>query len=138
MGTNPSYTLYHPKWYRQPVSVWWWLKRWHYTRFVLRELTSVFIGFAAFVYLWQLRALMHGPESYAEFVQTMKTPLMLSLSVVTLAAALYQAITWFHLTPRAMVFRIGGRKLPDRVVVGLNYFIWLAASLAVAWIWLKG
>jgi len=138
MQTNSSYTLYHPKWYRQPVSVWWWLKRWCYTRFVLRELTSVFIAFAAFVYLWQLRALLRGPESYAGFCRAMKTPLMLTLDVVTLAAALYQTITWFHLAPRAMVVRIGGRKLPDRVVVGLNYFLWLAASFAVAWIWLGG
>jgi fumarate reductase subunit C len=138
MSANPFYTLYHPKWYRRPVSVWWWLERWCYARFVLRELTSLFVGFAALVYLWQLRALARGPDSYAGFVEAMKTPLMLSLHALTLAAALFHAFTWFHLAPRAMVLRIGGKKLPDRVVVGLNYGMWLAASFTVAWIWLRG
>jgi fumarate reductase subunit C len=138
MKTNPSYTLFHPKWHRQPVSVWWWLKRWCYTRFVLRELTSLFIGLAAFVYLWLLRAVTRGPESYAEFCRTMKHPLMLSLDAVTLAAAIYHAITWFHLTPRATAFRLGRKKLPDLAVIGLNYLIWIAASLAVVWTGLGG
>jgi len=135
---DTMYTLYHPKWHRRPVSVWWWLERWCYARFVLRELTSLFIGFAAFVWLWLLRALAGGPETYAGFVAGMKTPLMLALHAVTLAAALFHAITWFHLTPRAAVIRIGGKRLPDGIVVGLNYCIWLAASFGVAWIWMRG
>ena len=138
MTMNPSYTLHHPKWHRHPVSVWWWLKRWSYTRFVLRELTSVFIGFAALVFLWHLHALRSGPEAYAEFCRAMRTPLMLSLHAVVFAAAVYHAITWFHLTPRAMDFRFRGKKLPGRAVVGLNYFLWIAASLAVVWIAVGG
>jgi fumarate reductase subunit C len=138
METNLSYTLHHPKWYRHPMSVWWWLKRWCYTRFVLRELTSVFIGFAALVFLWQLRALGRGPEAYAEFCRAMKTPLMLLLDVVTLAAAVYHAMTWFHLAPRAMDLRILGKKIPGLAVIGLNYFLWIVASFAVAWIGLGG
>ena len=138
MKADPSYTLYHPKWYRRPISVWWWLERWCYTKFVLRELTSLFVAFAAFVYLWQLRALMHGPAGYAEFGQAMKTLPMLLLNATTLAATLFHAITWFHLAPRALVLRIGGKRLPDRLLVGLNYGMWLAASGAIAWIWLQG
>ena len=64
MSADPHYTLYHPRWYRRRVSVWWWLQNRAYARFVLRELTSVFVAFFAVVYLWQLRALAQGPEAY--------------------------------------------------------------------------
>src|SRR5262249_42542777 len=33
MSVGPHYTLYHPRWYRRRVSVWWWLQNWSYTRF---------------------------------------------------------------------------------------------------------
>ena len=64
MSAVPHYTPYHPKWYRRPVSVWWWLHHRPYTTFVLRELTSVAVAFFAVVCLWQVRALVQGPEAY--------------------------------------------------------------------------
>src|SRR6266446_3475548 len=67
MSTEPHYTLYHPRWYRRRVSVWWWLQNRSYTAFVLRELTSVFVAFFAVVYLWQLRALAQGPRPMRSF-----------------------------------------------------------------------
>ncbi len=138
MKTDPSYTLYHPRWYRRPVSVWWWTKRWCYTKFVLRELTSVFVAIAAFVYLWHFRALLNGPEFYAAFCEKMRTLPMLVLHAVTLAATVFHTVTWFHLAPRATVLRVGGKKLPDAVLVGLNYCLWIVASCAVAWALLRG
>ena len=64
MSAEPHYTLYHPRWYRRRVSVWWWLQNRSYAGFVLRELTSVFVAYFAVLYLWQLRALAQGPEAY--------------------------------------------------------------------------
>src|SRR5438132_766531 len=44
--TRPSdrYTEYHPRWYRTRVSTWWWLARWPYLKFILREISSVFVA----------------------------------------------------------------------------------------------
>ena len=75
MRAEPSYTLYHPRWYRRRVSVWWWLQNRRYAWFVLRELTSVFVALFAGAYLWQLRALAQGPEAYAQFLARLGTPL---------------------------------------------------------------
>src|SRR5712692_8523102 len=36
-ASTPAYTLNHPRWYRKRVSTYWWLQRWEYLRFVLRE-----------------------------------------------------------------------------------------------------
>ncbi|HEV8676869.1 MAG TPA: fumarate reductase subunit C [Methylomirabilota bacterium] len=134
----PRYTLYHPRWYRRRVSVWWWLQNPTYTGFVLRELSSVFVAFFAVVFLWQLRALVRGPEAYAQVLARLGTPLFLLLHAVTFLFVLIHAVTWFNLAPRAMVVRVRGRRLPDWVIVGSNYAAWLVASAVVAVILLRG
>ena len=138
MSAEPHYTLYHPRWYRRRVSVWWWLQNWSYTRFILREVTSVFVAFFALVYLWQLRALAEGPAAYEQFLARMKTPLFLVLDAVAFLFVLFHAITWFNLTPKAMVVRLAGKRVPDRVIIGLNYAAWLVLSGAVAFVLLRG
>jgi fumarate reductase subunit C len=120
------------------VSVWWWLASWRYTKFVLRELTSLAVAFFALVTLWQLYALGQGPEAYARFVAWMRTPLFLALHSLAFLALLFHSITWFNLAPKAMVVRLQGKRVPDFVIAGLNYFAWLAASAAVAWLLLRG
>jgi len=138
MSAGVHHTPYHPKWYRRRVSVWWWLQNRTYTGFVLRELTSVFVAFFALVYLWQLRALAQGPEAYAHFLALLKTPLFLVLDGVAFLFILFHSITWFNLAPKAVVVRLKGKRVPDWVVVGLNYAAWLVLSGAVAFIVLRG
>jgi fumarate reductase subunit C len=138
MSIEPPYTLYHPRWYRRRVSVWWWLQKRSYAAFVLRELTSVFVAFFAVVYLWQLRALTQGPEAYAQFLARLKTPLFVTLDTVAFLFVLFHAITWFNLTPKAMVVRVHGKRVPDWVIVASNYAAWLVVSGAVAVVVLRG
>jgi fumarate reductase subunit C len=134
MSVERGYTPYHPRWYRRRVSVWWWLQNPTYTGFVLRELTSVFVAFFAGVSLWLLRALVEGPDAYAVFLERLRTPLFLVLHGVAFLFVLFHAITWFNLAPKAMVVRVRGRRVPDWVVVGLNYAAWLVVSGAVAFV----
>ncbi len=138
MSAEARYTPYHPKWYRRRVSVWWWLQKRSYATFVLRELTSVFVAFFALVSLWQLRALGQGPEAYGRFLARLRSPLFLALNGVALLFVLFHAITWFNLAPKAMVVRLGGKRVPDWVIAGLNYLAWLLSSGAVTWVLLRG
>ncbi len=138
MSAGPHYTLYHPRWYRRRVSVWWWLQNRSYAGFVLRELTSVFVAFFALVSLWQLRALIQGPEAYAHFLARLKTPLFVALDGVAFVFVVFHAVTWFNLAPKAMVVRLWGQRVPDWIIAGLNYVAWLVLSAAVAWILLRG
>jgi fumarate reductase subunit C len=137
MSAKPDYTLYHPRWYRRHVSVWWWLQKRSYTAFVLRELTSVFVAFFAAVYLWQFYALAQGPEAYGRFLARLRTPFFLTLNTVAFLFVLFHAITWFNLTPKAMVLRLRGKRVPAWVIVGLNYAAWLALSGVVAFMLLR-
>ena len=134
MTDGVRYTPFHPKWYRRPVSVWWWLESWRYTRFVLRELTSVPVGYFCIVLLWLTAALVEGPEAYARFLASMQSPVFVLLNVLTAGAIFFHALTWFHLAPKAMVVRLGGKRVPDDLVVAANYALWGGASAAVLWL----
>jgi succinate dehydrogenase subunit C len=138
MREELRHTPYHPRWYRRDMSVWWWLKNRAYLKFVVRELTSVFVAFFAVLYLWQLRALAEGPDAYAQFMAQLKTPLFLTANLVALVFVLYHTITWFNLTPTAMVVRVRGKRVPDRIVAGSNYVVWVLVSAVVAWIFTRG
>ena len=133
-----SYTPYHPRWYRRRVSVWWWLKRPSYTIFVAREMTSVPVAWFAAVLMWEICALSRGPEAYARFLAWMAHPLLVLVNFFALAAVLFHAITWFNLAPKAMVVRMGGRRVPDVMISGMNYAAWIVLTAAVAFIVVRG
>ena len=137
-ATAPRYTLYHPRLYRRRVSVWWWLESRAYTGFVLRELTSVFVALFALVTLSEIRSLARGPEAYARFLARLESPLFLVFHAVALLFVLFHSITWFNLAPKAMVVRLGGKRMPDAFVAGSNYAAWLLLSAAVAFFLLRG
>lgn len=137
MSTSTTYTRHHPRWYRRRVSVWWWLESWRYAKFVLRELTSFGVAFFALITLWQVAALSAGPNAYTFFQHWLRTPLSIFLHVLALGAILYHAVTWFHLAPRAMVVRLGGKRLPDAAIIAGNYAAWLAASAFIVWFLLR-
>ena len=137
-GPSPQYTPYHPRWYRRRMSVWWWLKDVAYTKFVLREMTSVFVAFFALLYLWQLQAIAQGPDAYARSIARLRTAPFLLLDSVALVFVLFHTITWFNLTPTAMVVRVKGKRVPDRIVAGSNYVVWVLLSAVVGWIFTRG
>src|SRR2546422_737375 len=113
METGAHYTLYHPKWYRRPVSVWWWLESWPYTKFVLRELTSLAVGYFALLALAQAYAIRRGPEAYARFLARLASPLFIVFDVIAFFFVLFHSFTWFNLTPKAMVVRVRGKRVRD-------------------------
>lgn len=138
MSDQAHYTPYHPRWYRRRMSVWWWLKKRAYARFVLRELTSVFVAFFALQVLWQIRAVAEGPDAYARLLARLQTPLFLTANLVALLFVLYHTITWFNLTPAAMVVRLRGKRVPDWIIAGSNYVVWVVVSAVLAWIFTRG
>jgi fumarate reductase subunit C len=133
---NP--TEYLPKSYNARVSTYWWLARWAYLKFILRELSSVFVAWIVVVTLLQIRALTRGPAEYAEFQQWLRSPLLLALNVVSLLFVIFHAVTWFNLAPKAVVVRLRGKRLPNLAIAAPNYVAWVVISAAVAWILLRG
>src|SRR2546425_2845669 len=73
-ASTPAYTLNHPRWYRKRVSTNWGLQRWENLRFVLREVSSVFVAFFAVTTLVHLYGFSRGPEAYAGFQNSLTNP----------------------------------------------------------------
>ena len=134
MSHYPRYKKYRPRVYSEPMPIFWWVRKWPHTRFILRELTSVFVAFYVIVLLLHVRSLSAGPEAYAEFMAWLQTPLALALHTVALAMVLYHSVTWFSLAPKAMVVRVGRTRIPGWAIAGGNFAAWGVFTAVLAWI----
>jgi fumarate reductase subunit C len=135
---QPTYTEYHPRWYRPRLSTYWWLSRWPYVLFILRELSSVFVAWSVVYLLLLVRATSRGPTAYREFLDWSASPGLLLLNLVAFAFLTLHAVTWFNLAPQAMVVHMGRRKVPGAMIAGSNYALWVVVSAVVAWVILGG
>lgn len=130
----PAYTEFHPRWYRRQVSTYWWLGKWAYVKFILRELSSVAVAWTVALILYQVWELTRGPEAYARFEHRMASPLMIAINVVAFAFLLFHSITWFNLAPKAMAVRVGGKRVPAILISGPQYGAWIVISAIVLFI----
>jgi len=131
------YTLNHPRWYRKRVSTYWWLQRWEYLRFVLREISSVFIAWFVVLTLVQIYSASQGPNAYGDFLDFLKNSFVLALNIISFFFVVYHSITWFNLSARAMSIRVGGKKVPGIMISGPNFAAWLFISAVIAWLLLR-
>ena len=128
MKISPAHRQYHPKWYRTQVSTYWWSHEWPYLKFMLRELSSVPVAFFVVIILLQLWSLREGRESYLEFQQWLKHPVLIILNGLSFVFVLFHTITWFNLAPKAMVIRWRGKRVPNLLISSPNYVAWVVIS----------
>jgi len=119
------------------VSVYWWLGERHYFKFIVRELSSVFVAIFVIETLLLINALRTGPDAYAQFLQLMQNPLVIVLNIVSLFFVVFHTITWFNLAPSATPVRMGGKRLPDAMIAGPAYLAWVAISAFICWLVLR-
>lgn len=134
MTQQPIYTEFHPRWYRRPMSTWWWLGKRTYLTFILRELSSVFVAWFVVFMLWMVYAVGQGPAAYQRFLDRADHPLVVLLNVVALLFVVLHLVTWFNLTPQAMAVRVGGRRVPALWMLASQYVGWLVVSAFVLWL----
>jgi len=134
MNNPPGDAAYEPRLYRAPVSILWWLRRRSYFFFVLRELSSVFVAWSVVFLLLLIRAVGRGGGQYRDFLDWSSTAWVIILNLVTLGFLVLHAITWFNLTPAAMVLRLRGQRVPPAAIAGSAYLAWVVVSAFVVWI----
>ncbi len=152
-----------PVTYRQPVSRLWWLKKRTYFLFVMRELSSVFVAWFAVFLMMMVFAIGRGEAAYQNFLNWAASPVVVVVNIVALAFAVLHTVTWFALTPQAMVVRgpggrqvramkevrvagqwvpaatvvrVGGR-LPAGAVIASQYVGLVVVSAFIAWLVLR-
>lgn len=112
----------------------WYLRNAAYRRFMVREMTSVFIAaYLVFLVIWLYR-LGRGPQQFEAMMRALRSPLSIVLHAIVLAAALYHSITWFNLTPKVMPVRIGEDCVPGPLIaIGMGYLPWIVLSAIMVW-----
>jgi fumarate reductase subunit C len=138
MRARSHYSLHHPRWYRPRISTYWWLKRWSYVLFILREISSVFIAWFVVYLLLLIRAVSLGEGRYQEFLDRSSGTAMLVANVVSFAFVLLHTVTWFKVAPQAMAVWMGGRRVPPGLITAAHYGAWAAASVLLALLVLGG
>lgn len=134
MSHYPRYRKYYPKLYRPRVPIFWWVHKRAHVRFILRELTSVFVAYTALLLLLLVHAAKGGAASYEAFLDWLASPWVVVPHVVALAMLVFHSVTWFNLAPKAMVVEVGGRRVPGVLIAGANFAAWAVLSAGLAWI----
>jgi succinate dehydrogenase subunit C len=117
--------------YVRPISSTWWLQRPSWKRFMLRELTALFVGAYAVLLLLMVYS-ARDEQSFAAFYEWLRSPLSLLFHLVALAMVLYHACTWFQLTPQAMPLWRGEDRVNAQTVINSQYVVWAVVSVVIA------
>ena len=120
--------------YRRPVSTWWWLKKRTYFVFVMRELSSIFVAWFVLFLLLLVRAVGDGEAAYDDFLDRAASPWLVGLNVVAFGFVLLHTVTWFLLTPQAMVVSVRGRRVPAAAIIAGQYAGLVVVSVLVYWL----
>jgi succinate dehydrogenase subunit C len=134
MNQPPTYTEYHPRWYRPRISAYWWLDRWPYLAFILRELSSLFVAWVVVYLLLLVQAVARGEAAYTEFLTWSARPRVWLLNLVSLFFLTFHAVTWFNLAPQAMVVHMRDKRVPGVWIAISNYALWAVVSGFVIWL----
>jgi len=120
--------------YRPTVPVLWWTRKLSYFVFVMRELSSLFIAWLVIYLLLFVRAVARGEAAYDDFLDWATSPWLVVLNVVAFGFLVLHTITWFALTPQAMVLDVGGRRVPPVAIIGAQYVALGVVSAFVYWL----
>jgi fumarate reductase subunit C len=109
----------------------------------MRELSSLFVAWFVVYLLLLVHAVSEGPAAYRDFVDDADAPWLVALNVLGFAFLLLHTITWFHLTPKAMVVqippvppvpeRLRGWTAPAWLIIGSQYAGLAVVSALVCW-----
>jgi fumarate reductase subunit C len=134
MNGRILYTPYHPRWLRRHISTYWWLRRWSYVAFIMRELSSIFVAWGVLYLLLLVRAVSRGETEFHDFLEAAATPAMVAINVVAVSFIVFHALTWFNVASQAMALHVHGRRVPGAWITASNYAAWLLISALVTYL----
>jgi fumarate reductase subunit C len=120
--------------YQRRMGVFWWVHKRSYFLFVMRELSSLFVAWFVIYLLMFIAAVGGGAEKYDAFLDRASSPLFLVVNAAALAFLVLHTITWFALTPQAMVLNLGGRRVPGVLIIAAQYVGLAVVSGFVYWL----
>jgi fumarate reductase subunit C len=119
------------------MSTYWWLGKWPYVKFILRELSSVFVAWFVIYLLVMAHVVSRSENSYHEFLVLSASPVVLTINVIAFFFITFHALTWFAVAPQAIVAHIGKKKVPAILIAAAHYGAWLVVSAFIVWLLLR-
>jgi succinate dehydrogenase subunit C len=117
--------------YLRKVRRTWWLRRRRYFAYMVREMTSLFIGIYSAVLVMGLISLAQGQSAWEHFIAILSSRPGVLLQLVCLVFATYHSVTWFAVTPKAMSLMVRGQPVSAKTIIRMHYAAWIAVSLVV-------
>ena len=109
----------------------WFLARWPYRIFLLRELSAVFLAMYMVLLLLLVTRVHGGASAFDGYARTLRSPLLLAANTVAMLFALLHSVTWFQAVPKGFPLRRGEQKIPPLLLIGANYIAMLALTAIV-------
>jgi fumarate reductase subunit C len=123
--------------YVRPMSkTTWYMRNGRYKVYMLREMTSMLVGFYTFLTIYALAALSaNSPDVWNQFISSQQSTAMAVFHAVALLYFLfYQTFPWFKLAPKAMPVQLGEKIIPDSIIVIGHYVAWAVLSGIIFWL----
>ena len=120
--------------YHRPHRWAWFMERPAYRRYMIRELTSVFVAGYLVVLGVTLARVGGGEAAGVEWLQALSSTGWRVAHAVALVAAVWHSITWFNLVPQAMPIFLGETRVSGPVsAVLMGYGPWLTVTAIIVW-----
>jgi len=116
---------------REPSKTDWWLQQPRYFRYMMREISSLFIGIYVLILAVALFQLSEGQAAYEAFLATAEGPAGTAFAVLALLFAIYHTYTWFEVTPKAMPLMLGGKRVAGAFIIAAHWFGFVLVSVAL-------
>ncbi len=115
----------------------WWLRKNTYLSYMMREVSSLFIGTFTLMMVWGLYQFSQGEIAYTAWSNGLWNDLFI-LSLVIFAFSVYHSFTWFLVTPKAMPIKMSGKRVSGSIIIGAHLLLWFLCSLFVWLIFVYG
>ena len=115
----------------------WWYRKSTYLSYMMREVSSLFIGAFSLAMVWGLYRFSQGEEAYTLWINELWNNYLL-FSVLMFIFAVYHSFTWFLVTPKAMPLKIAGKRIHGSIIIAAHLILWIFCSIIVWWLVVSG
>ena len=110
----------------------WWRRNPYFLRYMIREGSCVFLATYTIILLVGLLRLSQGEAAWEGWRAALTSPLSVVFHWAALLTVGYHAYTWWKVAPKtAPDLRIGGRPLPEMVIMGGGLLATVGTSILV-------
>lgn len=115
--------------YQREIKNDWWLKSAFYSKYMIREGSSVLITLYSLILAWGVFRLSQGEVAFNAWLSALQHPISIILHLFVLSIALYHTITWFSLAPKAVDLYIKGKPIDAKLIVAGHYIAFIVVSV---------